>query len=197
MQFREFIEQLLGSKVKIKLLRHIIAEEAITSEREIARLIGASPGAVNKTLKEFQNLNLLTPMRVGNVIIWQLNKDSYAYNYLQSFFYKIKSHEQPIQDLKEKIKSLNHLAYVKKAIIFGSIAEGRELPDSDIDLFILVTNEEDRKNILSWINSLNDVCLHKYGNRLSAHIFTIKDLKNPKNKKFLENVKNGIVVIEK
>lgn len=197
MQFRDFAEQLIGSKVKIKLLRHIISEEAITSEREIAKLINISPAAVNKALKEFHNINLITPMRVGNVIIWQLNKDSYAYSYLQTLFHKLKDREQPIQDLKKHIRELSNFKYIKKAIIFGSIAEGRELPNSDIDLFILVENEEDRKNISLWIDNLTNKCFRLYGNKLNAHIFTTKDLENPKNKRFLENVKKGIIVIEK
>jgi len=195
MQFREFAEQLLGSKVKIKLLRYIISEEAITSEREIAKLIGVSPAAVNKTLKEFYNLNLITPMRVGNVLVWQLNKDSYACNYIQFFFSKIKNREQPIQDLIRRVGSLTQLNFVKEVIIFGSIAERRELPNSDIDLFVLVEDEKGRKNISERIDILNNDCLRLYGNKLDSHIFTAKDKFNSRNKKFLENVNKGIIVL--
>ena len=124
MQFREFEEELLGSRVKVKLLKYIISEEAITSEREIAKLIGVSSGAVNKTLKMFHELNLITPMRIGNVMIWNLNKGSYAYQFIQSFFYKIKNREQPIKHLKSEIVNfLNNVQGLKKVVIFGSIAE--------------------------------------------------------------------------
>lgn len=197
MQFRELPESLLGSRVKIKLLRYIISQGAITSEREIAKLIGVSAAAVNKTLKEFHDLNLLTPMRIGNVTAWQLNEASFAYNFLKNLFYKIENNEQPIDDLKNQIKILNGLNYVKKVIIFGSIAEGKELPNSDIDLFVLVENEKNRKDISRTIDNLDHTCLRRYGNNLSAHIFTIKDLDNPKNRKFSEYIKNGIMVIEK
>ena len=107
MQFRDFEEELLGSKVKVKLLKYIISEEAITSEREIAKLINVSHGAANKTLKMFHDLNLITPMRIGNVIVWNLNKNSYAYQFLLNFFSNIKNREQPIKHLKSEINFQN------------------------------------------------------------------------------------------
>lgn len=194
MQFREFAESLLGSKVKIKLIEHLLTEESISGEREVAKRIGISHAAVNKTLKDFYDLNLIKPMRVGNVKIWNLNKESYAYNFLKgSFESSIKT--SPLEHLKSTISShLNYLEIVKKVVIFGSIAEGRELPSSDIDLFILVESEKERKDILPHVLSLNERCLRLYGNKLSYHIFTSKDMLNPKHKKFLENVNRGIKV---
>lgn len=197
MQFRNFAENLLGSKAKIKVFKYLASEETITSEREIARLIGISPGAVNKTLKEFHNLNLINPMKVGNATVWRLNEKSYAYSYLTGFFYKLKNKETPISDLIEQIKSLSYLSDIKKAILFGSVAESRELPESDIDLFILVEDEKGRKNILSGLENLGMRCIQRYGNKLNPHIFTTKDMKNPRNKKFIENVMKGIRVIER
>ncbi len=67
MQFRDFAENLLASKVKIKPLRVLLGEETITSERELAKLIGVSHGAVNKAMKDFYELNLVVPLRAGNV----------------------------------------------------------------------------------------------------------------------------------
>lgn len=200
MQFRNFAENLLGSKIKIKLLEYLVSEGAITSEREIARLIGVSPGAVNRTLKEFHSLNLITPMKVGNITTWRLNEDSYAYEYLENFFSKLKSRETPLSDLVGIVKILSHHSEIKRAILFGSVAEGRELPESDIDLFILVESEKNMKNIYKGLNDLNMLetsCLIKYGNKLNLHIFASDDMKNPKNKRFLENVMKGIRVIER
>lgn len=196
MQFHDFAESLLGSKVKVKLIRHLLAEETISCEREIAKLLRVSHSAVNKSLRDFYEQNLIKPVRVGNVKIWHLNKESYAYQFLTSFDRWIKI--SPLEHLKSTIKScLGHLTFIKKVIIFGSIAEGKELPNSDIDLFILVEKDEDRKNVLYYTSNLNETCLKVYGNKLSTNIFTYKDQTNPKNKKFLENVSKGIIVIER
>ncbi|HLC68588.1 MAG TPA: nucleotidyltransferase domain-containing protein [Candidatus Bilamarchaeaceae archaeon] len=208
MQFRDFAENLLGSKVKIKILRRLLTDETITSERELARLIGVSPGAANRVLKELHEANLISPLRVGAATVWQLNKVSYAYVFLTKFAEKIKT--TPLVDLKKMIE--NYLQHgwrdyivrarlpepvIQKAVIFGSIAEGTELFSSDIDLFVLVENKQERQKADVYLTYLGNYVIAEYGNRLSLHIFTHKDLQNPKNKKFLENVKKGMVVFEK
>lgn len=197
MQFRNFAENLLGTKVKIKLLKYILSEGAVTSEREIARLIGISAGAVNKTLKELYDLNIVCPTRIGNVTAWQLNEKSYAHEYIMNFFNKLKSREEPLIDLQAQIRNLSYLKDIKKAILFGSVAEGRELPESDIDIAFFVETEKDRKNIALGIENFSNLCIGRYGNKPGAHIFTPNDVKHPKNKKFIENVMKGIRVIDR
>jgi len=196
MQFHDFAETLLGSKVKVKLIRHLVREEGISGERETAKRIGVSHSAVNKTLEELFELNLVRPVRAGNVKIWYLNKESYAYEFLQSFYSSIGY--SALEQLKKTIEDyLKYLSEVRKAVIFGSIAEGNELSNSDVDLFVLVDSEDGRKRVQPQISSLNELCLKRYGNPLSPHIFTSRELSSPKNKKFLESVSKGITVMER
>jgi len=192
MQFREFAEMMLGSKIKIKILRILLSEETITSERELAKMLNVSHGAVNKAMKDFYELNLVSPLRIGNVNAWQINKDSIAYYRLDKkiFF--------PLEELKEYIKSsLAHLGQVKKITIYGSVADGKELPNSDIDIFILVRKEEDKKSILPNVSDLTNICIKKFGNKISPNIFTEKDAKSKRNQRLMENISKGIVVFER
>ena len=192
MQFKDFAESLLGSKVKIKILRILLSEETITSERELAKMLGVSHGAVNKAMKDFYELNLVSPLRVGNVNAWQINKDSFAYTWLGKKLFS------PLEELKVEIKSkLAHLGAVKKIMIYGSIANGKELPNSDIDIFILVRKEEDKKNILPNISELTNICIKKFGNKVSPNIFTEKDAKSKRNQRLIENISRGIMVFER
>lgn len=192
MQFRDFAENVLGSRVKVKLLRYLLKEGTVTSERELAKLIGVSHGAVNKTFKEFHESNLVTPLRLGNVIAWQLNKDSFAYFFLNKIEFS------PLDYLSQAIKqSLEHLGAIKKVVIYGSFAERRELPDSDIDIFIVVGNEGQKKSILPAVADLDKNCVRSFGNKISPNIFTENDLKSKKHERFLENVNKGIVVFER
>jgi len=204
MQFRNFAENLFGSKIKIKLLRRLLSDEGIVSEREMAKLIGASPGAVNTILKDFHTMNLISPLRVGKSTVWQLNKESYAYTFTQNFKEKFSS--SPLSELKTDLlawifpyrtsshKIANPIFNIQKMIIFGSIANGSDLASSDIDLFILVASEADREEALRNITKLANLCISKYGNKLSPIIFTVADSKASKNKKLLEEISKGRVV---
>lgn len=194
MQFRDFAENLLGSKIKIKLLRRLLSDETIISEREMAKLVGASPGAVNTILKEFHTMNLVSPLRVGNSTVWQLNKESYAYLFILDFQNKIKS--SPFLELKTDISAWLFFG-VQKMAIFGSISNGSDLPSSDIDLFVLVDGEKERKIALKIMVDLANRCIRKYGNKLSPVILTVADYKSSKNKKLLEEISKGMVVFER
>ncbi len=194
MQFRDFAENLLGSRVKIKIIRRLLSDETLTSERELAKLIGASTGAVNRVLKEFHESNLISPMRVGAATVWNVNKQSYAYSFLLGFPNKIK--ERPLEDLKEYIRSLFTRSEVKRVVLFGSVAEGNETPSSDIDLFILVEDTAKQKFVFDLARNYSDWFIQKYGNPLSVNVLTEKDLAGTKHKKFLGSVSRGIVLVE-
>ncbi|HLC77354.1 MAG TPA: nucleotidyltransferase domain-containing protein [archaeon] len=192
MQFRNFAEDLLGSKVKIKILRIMLGEETITSERELAKMLNVSHGAVNKAMKDFYELNLVSPLRIGNVNAWQINKDSPAFYRLdkQLFF--------PLEELKNLIRgSLSHLRAIQKVIIYGSVAEGKELPNSDIDLFVLIRKKENKKSLLPIVSDLTNTCIKKFGNKISPNILTENDTKSKRNQKLMENISKGIVVFER
>lgn len=196
MQFHEFAERLLGSKVKIKILRQLLTEESLPGEREAAKRMGISHVAVNKALAELHDLNLVNPIRAGNVKIWHLNKDSYAHALLNDFAHKIG--ERPLVHLKRTIlDAFSRAPQAVKITLFGSVAEGRETPESDIDLLIVVANEKGKREIEGTISSLNETCLKLYGNPISAHVFTQKELKKPLHRKLLEAVSKGILLLER
>src|SRR3989344_8175237 len=82
MRFHRFYERALGSKVKVKLLLRLLNEEMSASEREVAEMMGLSHTAVSKALREFHELNLVTPVHVGTALLWRVNKESYLYKAL-------------------------------------------------------------------------------------------------------------------
>lgn len=199
MQFHDFAENLLGTRVKIKVLRKLLTEKFLPSERELATLVGVSHTAAIRALKDFQAANLISPLRVGSSVTWRLNEQSYAYEFLSNIIEGMKT--SPLNHLRKMLQSELEGIRIKdkimliKAIIFGSITEGREMPNSDIDLFILVGAEEDRKHLLNSTFPVTGLLVQEtYGNKLSPQIFTMKDYTDPKNKKFLENVNKGLVV---
>ena len=199
MRFRDFPEAILGSKVKIKVLLQLLAEN-MYSERDLAERIGVSHTAVNKVMKELMAANLVKPLKVGNVNIWTVNKDSYAFKTIADaksivgLEYLAKN--PPLEELKGEFSIFHTYPGVKNVVIFGSIAEGTEKPDSDIDIFILVEDRSVKKTVMEKISKLNEKFIRKYGNNLSVLAKTIKEY-GKMNKNLVKNIERGIVVIRR
>ncbi len=195
MKFRNFADELLGSKVKVKILMYMLSEHVPTSERELSRILGVSHMAVNKVMKKLYELNLVTPLKIGNALSWKLNEKSYAYEALSIKNLRELAVNPPLLDLQKMFMEKLSGRDLKIAKIFGSVAEGKEEPDSDIDLLIVIKNEKQKKEIKEIIDELSDKCMQRYGNMLSPYIITEKDIKKPENKKILKSAERGIWVI--
>jgi len=193
MQFRDFIRKALGSEGRIEVLLYLLKGGTPTSEREIARTLCMSHTSVNKIMKDFHDINIVIPLRVGDAHAWQINKTSYAYQAAINMEYLAK--HPPIEDLKDRITEAFQGIEVRKVVIFGSLAEGRDNPSSDIDLFVVIGNNSKKKLLKERLNKLAETCMQLYGNILSPTIMTEKETKESGNKKLVEAAIKGISVI--
>jgi predicted nucleotidyltransferase/predicted transcriptional regulator len=193
MQFRDFTRKALGSEGRVRVLLYLFKNSAPASEREIARILGLSNTAVNKIMKDFSDIYLVSPMRIGAAQVWHLNEQSYAYSALQDM--KKIAELPPLEHLKRTISEGVRNHAIKKAIVFGSVAEGKEMPSSDIDLFILIERGEVKKSVAEKLTKLALTCQLLYGNSLSIAVMTEKEARSRKNLKFMESVSKGIQVI--
>ncbi len=192
MIFKDFAVKWLGSKSKLKVVFYFLSGNGPTGERELARALGLSHVAVNKILKDMSSVNFLRSARIGNVNVWSLNEKSYACNRAKDL--QLLAKTPALLDLKKNLEAdFGSYSYIKRVVLFGSIAEGTEKESSDIDLFILVDKEASKKSILKAVFGVSDRYKDLYGNRISLLILTEKETKN--NKGLMENVGRGIVII--
>lgn len=173
MKFHGFFEGMLGSRVKARLLEYLLKNGGMLSERELAMQVGVSHVAVNSALKEFHDINFITPSKIGGSNVWFINRDSYAYDACGS---KLglgwAAENPPLQDLRTKLeREFNSLREVSEAVIFGSITKGEEESGSDIDLGIIVLNQAGKSKLNPKLEALNIYCLKRYGNKLSPRAY--------------------------
>lgn len=193
MRFRQFPEDALGSKVKVKVLLHLLSEGILTSEREVAEIVGVSHMAVNRAMKAFADLNLVSPLRVGNSLAWKVKEGSYAYSILKDL--KRLAADPPLRHLQREIKAALGAYGVTKAVIFGSVGERRERQNSDIDLLVIVEQEHGKQGVLQSLSLLAEKCLALYGNTLSPYVLTEKETQLPGNRQIMKSAERGIAVI--
>lgn len=96
-----------------------------------------------------------------------------------------------IEIAQEFANNINN-KYIKRIVLFGSVARGEDNIDSDIDILIICNNREMIENKIS--DEKYDI-ITKYRELISAHIITEKHYEDTKDYSFLTNVrKEGIIL---
>jgi predicted nucleotidyltransferase len=100
--------------------------------RELARRTGVSVGAVNQFLRKFHRAGLVEMSRRGKTNLYRANLKNPATRQFKVLFNVL-----ALNELIEKIKESSD-----RIVLFGSCAEGIDVKDSDIDLFVLTSDLE-------------------------------------------------------
>ena len=87
---------------------------------------------LQRELHSLRDAGLLTAKSVGNQIIYRLNPDCPIYDEVRAIVRKTLGLAGTLRDTLEPLSARIELAYV-----YGSLAQGQERPDSDVDLMIV------------------------------------------------------------
>jgi predicted nucleotidyltransferase len=101
-------------------------------QRELERLTGSRLYQVQRELSRLERAGLVRRARSGNRVYYQVAADHPAFAGLQDAFVKtvgiVEVLQQALAPWSEQIDA---------AFIYGSVAAGRELADSDVDIFVV------------------------------------------------------------
>jgi len=186
MQFHNYLEILLGSKVKVTVLRTLwkFKEKEFTI-RELAQFLEISHTGVRKALRDFEKMNVLTIRTIGRSYVFKLNTKSYGYSIIEKLF---EMEENTLLEIKKTLNKGLGVPSVISVALFGSIAQGKETPLSDIDLLIVTQKKENVEGIVAELQ--RDVS-ERFGNSISAYYVEEANLqkkrKEPPIKQALQN----------
>lgn len=107
-------------------------------EKEIARATKVSKSAVNEALKELAKDKLILQEKKGRMSFYSVDLNDPVIRRLKST-----ENVSLLRPLVEQLKKVS-----QKIILFGSFAEGTNVEDSDIDLFVLSDQPEDVQGII-------------------------------------------------
>ena len=179
MRFREFLGDILGSRVKIKIIRLFLRfPEKEFIEGEIEELLGNPHQSITYALKDMINYQLVTVRKIGRNRVYSLNRDNYIVKDILSPMFKNEAGaiQELINDMKTSLTSLK----IERAVIYGSIAMAQEEFDSDIDLLVVVSDERAVKAVENALADLRNRLLIKFGNALSPIIMTTDEYEKQK-----------------
>jgi len=132
------LELLIPSQTRIKLLTLFLMNPGRAYYiREIERMTGENYAAIHSELSNLESFGLLSRERKGKQLYFSVKRDFFLYHELQQIVLKT---EGVSRILREQLQDLQGISCM---FIYGSFAAGTAGADSDIDLFIIGTVDED------------------------------------------------------
>ncbi len=190
MLYHSYLELLLGSKVKVKILRTLYRYKGKEfTVRELASFLDLSHMGIRKALDDLYKMNAIRIRVIGKSHTVAINAESYAADLIDKTF---KIEEETLGELLKLLKKRLNDPAITSAMIFGSIARGEEEPLSDIDLFILTKDKEKAETAIS---ELQGEVSHRFGNTISPYILSKKELTDKDKTRILEEIRKKHLVI--
>lgn len=194
MRLNNVLEELLGSKPKIKILRALLKVNVPLTGRKVALLSGLNHRTCLLSLRELSREGFISIRSAGKAKLYTLNlENTYLKNSISKIF---RDEKRLISNLFKSIK-IKLKGKIYALILFGSIVEGKEQPDSDIDICIVIKSLLEKRKIEKIIENETDRIMKEYGNDLSCYYITknnfIKKYKR-KDKLISEIAKRGRII---
>ena len=178
MIYREPLDDILGNKLKLRILRLFCMTRGEYTGREMAKLTGYSQTYAIRALADLEANGLLFRRHVGRSHLYSLNDAHMMVEELTRLFnLERDALERLVQRFKDALGD-----DLLSIIVFGSVARGEERPDSDIDM-VLKLRDGSRGVVEGKIDAVSNAVTAASGNPVSPVLITASELENMRGKK--------------
>jgi len=132
------LEKIFSSKTRVKILTLFSFNPGQKYYiREITRLLNQNINSIRRELKNLEDIELLISEEEGNLRYYRMNEKFPIYEELTNIFLKTQGVSKTLK------KKFNKHDEIEAAFIYGSFASGKATIQSDIDIFIVGSIDED------------------------------------------------------
>ena len=172
---------MLSSRVKAQTFRLLFGPGAGELHvREIARRAGLNDATVRQELRRLTGLGLVMSRRDGNRAFYRANAGHPLYPDIRNLVLKTSG-------LTEVLRRALSSPSVRVAFVFGSMADGSERPDSDVDLMVI------GEPTLRQVSRMLSGVASNLGREINPHVLTTRELARRRKARdpFLSGVERG------
>ena len=144
------LSEALFPRTRSDIFRELFRSDERLHLRELERRTGVNSRHLLRELRSLHSAGILVSSRVGNQVLYSFNRDCPIYEDLMAIIRKTVGIADVLRSALEPYGDSVEMAY-----IFGSVAEGRERLDSDVDL--MMVGNVTRRQISSTIRQAEDV----------------------------------------
>jgi predicted nucleotidyltransferase len=186
MRFHEALTPVLGSPSKLGVLRTMFSSpERSWTGRELARASNVSSAQAARVLGDLADASLIEREVIGRSYAWRLRTSHVLYSSLTELF---RGETECRATLLKTIHDGLRPEGIDGARVFGSVSRGEERADSDVDLFLQVETERDRKRVEADLDRVRSQIWKKFGNPLAVLVYTRSEMGHPKNPELLRAI---------
>ncbi len=190
MRFQTPVTTILNNKTKITCLRFLYKYPANMTGRELAKMVYGSPSTIHRAMKELSDEQIVTFQSIGKGHIYQINKENLIVKKILIPMFD--QEENLLTDfLGELVKNIQASPLKSKIIsvaLFGSVHEKKEKPDSDIDLFVLVKEPQDRKKVEDLIFEIDSKTRLQVNMGIEPYVKSMGEFKTDKDLEVIKSI---------
>ncbi|UZE92424.1 MAG: nucleotidyltransferase domain-containing protein [Methanosarcinales archaeon] len=152
----QLIENLLGSKTKIKVLRKFVQNRDWTFNlTELSKDLDINKGNLSRVLGDFEKEKIVSVVRKGRIKLFKLDlNDKFVKDLLIPLF---ELEERIFQSVEERLKTID----AESTVLYGSFARKEARPCSDIDVMVLVRDKKDVGRMAKKVEKLSEEFLEE------------------------------------
>jgi predicted nucleotidyltransferase len=172
MKYYRPLDNLLGQKSAIKILRYLSLARLEMNGRQIAADTGLSPWACHLALRELAEQGIVVMRNVGRTYLFRLNDKNYIAERLLLPLFAAEGEllQAAIREITDGLPDS-----VVSVVLYGSVSRREERPSSDVDLLILVAGEPDREPVRELLAQKNESFVARFGNILSPLVLPVRE----------------------
>ena len=194
MRFHLPLNDVLGSKIKLNLLRVLSRTRSDHTGRELARLIGYSHNATRSALEDLERSGLVIQRQAGRANLYSIDQDNIVYTDILISAFRI---EDELMDRVAETVAKQAGKELSSLILFGSVARSDEDPGSDIDMVLVFKDGTDLQEKEDSVHDAAVEIVRRFGNQLSPIIVTESEFEKKKRSKtgqWREIAQTGVLI---
>jgi DNA-binding transcriptional ArsR family regulator len=195
MRFHEPLNDVLGNRTQVKVLRLLTRTRSAHTGRELARLIGQSHNSTRFALEELERNGLIVKLQAGRSNLYSLDEDNILIREILLPAFKL---EERLLDEVAMILSREIGNELLDIILFGSIAKAEESSHSDMDLVLVFKDGVNPKDVEDTVAEASLLIAKMFGNQVSPVLITKAEFERKKKARqglWKEISKTGISLI--
>jgi predicted nucleotidyltransferase len=176
MRFHHVLDDVLGRRSSVRLLRFLVRSGGEHSGRDLARLVGLDHKTCHDALRELAEQGVVSARRIATATAYSLKQDHpLVQGILRPAF---ENEETLIERYVREAQKLSGVP-VESMIVFGSVARQEEVPRSDVDILVIVKDSRSKAQSEEAFAAAAGSLAAKYG---SVPQFIVEERRSFRNK---------------